>query len=559
MADINSGLYVQWALSMLLKKVMVPADYHSQVRALKQMQMDDVSGLVDSLTDFAVKSASVDYKIETRNDTLNNILEQWLDEINLEYEGKIPMGIDALAEEFFKELWKYSSFPVLRIAGWRQINGVAVPSKMFFVDSESIHAKDKDNAEDMKLINYDYYISSKMDEKHRLDRDTIFCKPYARWFDKYPVPYLIKRGIYHNWRLIQSLKNHEGKILDQVIPYLLMIQKGTEALSIQKDVNYSSEELKELINQFQTLVDEIKDTTLDSKRIKSPIRATQFDEQIKHIIPDLKTIFTPELFAQAERNILSGLGFVDIVEAVSTSRRESVLNPKGFIEDVKGGVKTFKGQILKQLIHKIKIRNMGHNKYMNNKFYICSSPVKAFMTKDFKDVIRQMYDRGRISSQTAVEIIGEVDFQTEVYRREQESKQGIEEIMYPQIIRNDEEKGIDLPNNPDIDEESIPDDKKDKTEREEYDIGKDDLVGAPYDSIKDLPLRIKNNLTPSLQRTFMRVFNKAYDIYKSDEKAFRTAWSAIKKIAKKNADGKWVKKASRLKLSEAIINKILEE
>jgi len=556
---LDEGHYLQFILSVLLRKIVVPGDYHGRVRAVKQMLIDDVSGLVDSLTDFFVTSASVDYRIETKNDSLNSILAQWLEEINIEYNGQIPMGINALAEEYFKERWKSSSFPIMKVAKWREVNGIIVPSKLFFLDGESIAAKEKDDSDKyQRLIAYDYYLSPTFDKMSKLGDNVIYSKPFARWQDQYPVPFLIKRGIYHNWRLIQSLKNHEGKILEQVIPYLLLIKKGTEGLAVQKDVNYSNEQLQGVIDQFQALMETIKETKRDTHDVKAPIRATQFDEEIKHLIPDLKTIFQVELFQQSERNILSGMGMIDITEATSNSRKESILNPKGFVEEIKKGVSDFKNHFLKQLVYQIKKKNESHNKFMNEKFYVCSSPVKAFMTNDFKELIRQMYDRGRISSQTAVELIAEIDFETEVYRREQETKREIEQKMYPVVTRNDEDKGIDNPSNPDIDEEEIPDDKKDPTEKQEYDIGKINLEGAPYSTIKQLPKSIRENMTKSLQRVFVSVFNKAYNTYNSEERAFKIAWGALKRIAKKNSEGKWVRKGSRAKLTKAILEDVLD-
>lgn len=565
---MDTGLFTNFVLSLLLKKIVVPTEYHAQVSAVKDMLNNDVSGLIDSLTDFAVDTATVEFNIETKNETFTKILRQWLEEINKDYKGKIPSGIKPLAKEYFRERWKYSSFPVLKISEWGNIDGVLVPTKMFFVDGESIHAKDKDeNDENLKVINYDYYLGTKNPEK--LERNIIFSKPFGRWFDKYPTPYLIKRGIYHNYKIIQSLKLKETQILDQIIPYLLLIKKGIAGTASQEGKIYSQPELKEVIKQFQTLMDEIKTSSAGDKQIKSPIRATNFDEEIKHLIPDLSTIFNKDLFVVAERNILSGLGFIDVVEATSTSRRESILNPKVFIEEVRAGVEDFK-QLLKDLVILIRDKNKSHKKYVNNEFYITASPIKGFMTDDFKEKIRQLYDRGRISSQTAVELIGEVDFRTEVYRREKESEQDIETKMYPPVRENREGQGIDIVGEAplgDTDEEEVPDDKKDEIERENYDIGgKDKLETAPYRTVKSLPPRVKNNLDSDLQRVFLRVFNNAYKQYHDDTRAFKVAWSVIRRIARKGKDGKWHRKRRRangkltaMRLTGAIINEAMEE
>jgi len=471
---MDTNTYLNYVLSMLLRKIVVPADYHGQVKAVRHMLKDDVSGMADSLTDFSVASACVDYSIESDNPKFTKILKKWLYIINKDYHGKVPIGIRPLAKEYFKERWKYSSFPVLKIAKWEEIDGVMLPTKMFFVDGESIYAKEKDKGQELTLLSYDYYLSSKFESRTKLGDNCIFDKPYGRWFDKYPSPYLIKRGVYHNWKIIQSIKAKEIEILDQVIPYMMLVKKGSEALATQNIKTYTDEELNKVKEQFQKLLDEVKTISSSDKPIKSPFRATNFDEDIQHIIPDLANIFKRDLFIVAEKNILAGLGFIDVVEGVSTSRRESVLNPKVFIEEVRTGVDDFK-QILKQLVLLIIDKNTQHRKYMNTEFYITSSPVKAFMTDDFKSLIRQMYDRGRISSQTAVELIGEIDFRTEIYRREKETKEGIEETMYPPIKDNREGQGIDLPGDiekpGDTDEDDIPDDKRDQIERQNYNIG----------------------------------------------------------------------------------------
>jgi len=553
MANQN-GLMLNSLFSMLLKKIIVPTEFHEQVAVVKDMLKDDMSGLVDSLTDFAVDSANVNFNIETNNANFTKVMRKWLNELNVKYRGKIPSGIKPLAKEYFKERWKYSSFPVLKIQKWEEIDGVVLPTQMYFVDGGSIYAKDKDEKNNtLSLFNYDYYLGK--DENYLLDKNAIFAKTNGRWFTKYPTPFIIKRGIYHNWKIIESLKDKQTTILDQIIPYLLLVKKGTEGLATSGvKQGYSDTELKAVIKDFQNLMNEIRSGNLDNPQIKTPIRAVNFDEDLSHIIPDMKTIFNKELFVVAERNILAGLGFIDVVEATSTSRRESILNPKVFIEEITTGVEDFK-QILKDLILMIAEKNKRHKKWINGDFYITASPIKAFMTDDFKEKIRQLYDRGRISSQTAVELIAEVDFKTEVYRRDKETKNEIETKMYPPIIKNQESQGIDIPGE-DIDEDTVSDDKK-GIEKENYDMSKkEDLEIAPYNKISDLPASIRKNLSPGLQRTFMSVFNRALRQYKDETKAFKTAWSVIKKIAKKDKSRKWVRTA---RLTKATLITCLEE
>ena len=541
----ESGFFLNSLFSLLLKKVIVPTNYHSRVTVIKTMLEDDVSGLVDSLTDFSVQTASVDFGVETDNPELTKKLKKWLDNINSPYKGLIPRGIKPLAEEYFKERWKSSSFPILKITKWDTVAGIKVPSKMFFVDGESIHAEELDaKSKSKELIGYKYYLGKGKGDP--LDKGVIITKPYGRWFDEYPNPFLIKRGVYHNWKIIQSLKKRETEILDQIIPYLFLVKKGTESLATEGIKTYSQPELKEIVAQFQDLMDNMKASSSSSadKNVKSPIRVTQFDEEIKHLIPDMKAIFEPELFVVAEKAILSGLGFIDVVEAVSTSRRESILNPKAFIEETKKGVEDFKG-ILRELVAQIIEENKSvHKKYMsdNTVFYITSSPVKGFITNDAKTQFRLLWKNGQLSNQTYCELVGEVEFKTEVSRREKEAKEGLEYTMYPHITDNKEGVAIDIVGEEPVKEDDkngrpIPNDKL--TDKDKYDIGA--LETAPYTRITQLPDNVKKKLSKEKQKDWMEIFNNAYRFYlgkfgdpkKAESLAFRTAWEQIKNVKPK--------------------------
>ena len=68
-----------------------------------------------------------------------------------------------------------------------------------------------------------------------------------------------------------------------------------------------------------------------------------------------------------------------------------------------------------------------------------------------------------------------------------------------------------------------------------------DYEEAPYKNIKELPENIKNSLTKELQEIWMKVFNEALERYKDEDIARKVAWNLIKKISKKNKNGKWVR------------------
>lgn len=538
MANDPQNLLLNHILSLMVRKIIVPSDFHGQVSAVKEMQSNDISGLVDSLTDFAVETSTVDFNIETDDDQITDLLNKWLEEINSDLRGKIPTGIKPLAKQYFMERWKYSSFPILKISKWDADpkSKLLLPARMFFLDGGSIFAQDK-NPDDagLSIDQYDYFLGKSMDTKNRLDKNVIFTRQNGRWHDKYPVPFLIKRGIYHNWRIIEAIKRNEIDILDQIIPYMLLIKKGTEKLALDKGINYDDKKLKQVIQQMEDLIKKTKNSHLDiTKEFATPVRASQFDEEIKHLIPDLSAIFHPDLFSSAEKNIIAGLGFIDVVEGETTTRRESILNPKPFIQEVNTGVDDFK-QLLKDLILLIKEKNQDQSKFVKADIEITSSPIRGFMTDKFKERIRQLYDRGRVSSQTAVELIGELDFKVEVKRREKEIKDGIEYTMAPPLLENREGVGQDFYSSPDKEPPA------DRTGIEAKNFNKasiddSELMGSPYQSVKDLPQNVKDKL-PSLKlrRKWLKIFNNAYNFYlnklndqkKAETSAFAIAWAKV--------------------------------
>lgn len=554
MSDSN---YISFILSLLLKKTHIPTEYHNQIAEVKRMLQSDSSGIIDSLLDYAISAATVNFYVETNNPAFNSLIEKWLFEIiNADYKGQVPRGITALAQEYYKERWKSSSFPVLKIVDWKEVDKYLVPSKIFFVDGESIYSEKKTDTDKIKISDYNYFLGS--DKTDKLGDTCIITKPYERWYTEYPTPYLIKRGIYLNWKIINNLKSKQIETLDQIIPYLMLVQKGTEALATTGTKKYTQKELEDVKTQLQDLMTELRDNYTDKK---VPLRVSQFDEEIKHLIPDLKSLFATDIFTQAEKNLLAGLGFVDIAEAVSSTRRESVLNPKPFIAEIRSGVDGFK-EILSELIWRINDKNVKlHPKYTALKFSITNSPIKGLSTDDFKGLVRSLYDRGLLSKETTVELIGEVEFDTEVRRRTIESKKGLDETLYPPIIVNSEEKGTDFPSEDpeEVTQENVPDDKK-GLEKKNYNMAT--IEAAPYAELKDLSDRVKNSCEITVQRIWMKTFNSVYnsntykdlDINAKDVLAAKIAWSQIRKMAKKSG-GKWTLKSKYTKASQEALQK----
>lgn len=64
----------------------------------------------------------------------------------------------------------------------------------------------------------------------------------------------------------------------------------------------------------------------------------------------------------------------------------------------------------------------------------------------------------------------------------------------------------------------------------------------PYNSLKNLPDAVKDNLPHHAQEIFKEAFNSASEQYDEEETAFKVAWSAVKNEYEKNDNDEWEKK-----------------
>ena len=523
--------------------ISVPNDYHSRCAGIQTMLDNDISGTINTILDYSINSASeANYRVECSESTLQKLLNMWLEKVNLDIKG-IPTGLQALSKEYFKERWEGSSFCILRVQDWEKITAdnvtIEVPTTMWFVNGSSIYvARPKDK--NYKLGSDKFYldVEKKIEITENIDEKIIVQKPYNRWFDQYSTPYLIRKGVYKNWLGMKTLQDKSDEVISKILPYLFLIQKGTENLFLQGDVNYSDTELKELTENFKSEV-----TKYRNQKGKIPTNAIPFDTKYEHLIPDLTNVLKEELYRQGYRSILSGLGFIDMLE-ITPSRQESRLNPKSFISEINEGVSGFKS-ILLEAIYLIEERNKNlHRKLFTDKgkLIIVNSPLKINIENFLAD-LRSGFDRGSMSIQSYQEILG-LDPTTEKERRKKELENGDEELFYPHLIQNQEATP---------DRMGIPAKPKDTTKLENQDKLKntpetknktaslEDLEIAPYD--KSNPPAFLKKYPAGAIDVFITIFNESYP--KGEDYAFPVAYTAMKRWLKKHGyvkkDGKWVK------------------
>lgn len=432
---ISQGL--SWLTTILdlfaAKSIIVPNNFREQVKVVNESLNNDVSGLVNSILDFGISAGNVDFSVESDNKTISEILNKWLKNINEDLRGQIPTGIKELAKQYYIERWKKSSFIVVRTI-WEEKDGYTLPTKIWLVDGKDVQILDDNEAKILGSEKYELILGdNKTISLPKSENERIYIqKPFESWTTSYPTPYLIKKGTYYNLESLRILVEKGNNVVAKALEYIMLLKKGDKDLAKTNNPNfvYSEEELKDVKSKFQNFSDQMR------SQAGLPLHVTNFDTDLEHIIPDFEKILQSSLFSPMERRILASLGFIEVVEGVTTSRKDSVINPKVFMSEVEAAVKDFSNLLRDIMITIIKENRKLKPKLMNSYIEVRTSPIKQFLSKDAKDFLRSQYDRGLLSKRTIVELCSDVDFDAEIERRRKETDDELDQVMFPPMIQN---------------------------------------------------------------------------------------------------------------------------
>jgi len=440
-ADFNSALWAAFLSYLYTQgKIDVPQDFRTRISAIRYVLDSDVTGVINTLLDYSINTAaSTDYTIECADDTLKALLNEWLRYVNLNING-IPTGIVEFSKEYYKERWKEGSLILARCASWKGIKigntSIKVPTVIWLVNSASIYVqRDKENFE---LGKDRFFLDQAMHKELPEKREKIVIqRPYDRWWTQYATPYIVKKGIYRNYKALEMLQEKTEEVLTKFVPYLFTITKGTVE-QFNKNIDITDEDFKNLNAGLKEKLENYK-----RQKGKTPVWTKPFDTTAEHLIPDLRNILTMELFNQGYRAILAGLGFVDVIQGITSTRKEAVLNPAPFIEEVNAGVDGFKS-LLMEIIYLIIAENkLDHRKLFNRnkKLYIANTPLKVNVQPILSD-LRQGMIYGALTIKTYQEVLG-IDPETERERMLDEWESGDRELFFPHATQNIQEKGTE--------------------------------------------------------------------------------------------------------------------
>jgi len=500
-----------------------PSGFEQQVLACRGMATNDVTGLVSTVIEFVEDAVSeVKFRIETDNPNLTKILNSWLSSINEKDSKYIETGFTAFVKQYVREKF-LSSFNIVKYK-FNKFSVLRLPTTLYLEDSSKVIALEG---------------STGLKQRYSLDGDNeiqnAFIRKDGAWYETFPVPFLIRRGVWANYTLKKKIKDETADVLKKLLWYLFLFKKGNPSTTGYKAPDYEA-----IGDDLENVLQGAKNSVATGK---TPSYLGDLDTEAEHVMPDLTKILNTTIYSQIDKDILAGLGLVDIVQSIGSTRREAILNPKPLVQKTKSMILEIEALLYDMLKEVVKINKPIHPKYFKNltKIRIIKTPLKAFWTQDFREFVRSLYDRGLLSYATTLESYG-FDLETEVARRGNESKDGLEILLYPPVTQNREGTGEDA-TDPNIEEEEkITPDKK-GIEKENF--KSTSLEDSKYKKVTDLPPRVKDHMTKDLAKTFMLVVNKALEDNSDktgkelDAIAFKKAWKVIKKIAKKGKNGKW--------------------
>jgi cation transport regulator len=543
--NYNNYLWQQIFTELLQSrlKIVVSKEFHKQVEQIDLLLSNDKTGIVSTIVEFMIQSATTNFQFESGNDTLDAILKGWTNQLNLGISQDIPTGLRPLTQQYLRERWR-SSFIALNV-NWEKKDDYYLPSEMWLTDGKSVYVDGTEN----KLGGYVYSIGKEQEKKliTNANKSILIRKPYNAWFDKYPTPYLIKKGALYHALVKNELVSRQSDVINSIIPHILAIKAGNDTFAKAGEMP-TKPELEALKEQVKEMADNYR----YSREKGGNYGAFPYDVTIENIIPDLTKILNDTIVSPSNKNLLFALGLVEL-EGFSSTRQEAILNPKVLVEEVKNAVNDW-ADLLEDVLFLILEKNKkAHPKVANSSARVVPGTVKAFMTNDMRVMLRSLFDRGTIGHQDILENTTDLDFQISFNRRKKEQGE-INDVLYPHIIQNLENdiRDIDpLKNNSPEQKKSEKDisaslEDADTKEIENYlNLGRNmEYLQAPYENVDQLPDAVKNHLPIPAQLIFLRVVNQALKDGKSESDAFRLAWGVVKKTFRppQGNEKKWQKK-----------------
>lgn len=533
MPDISSDYYFKSVISKLFNpgnQIKVAKDFHKQMVQIGELLSNDYTGIVATILEFMISTGSVPMNFVTDNQNLTVRLNDWANkELNAGISKDIPRGLKALTSQYMRERYT-SSFIILNI-GWAKMkDGLILPNKMWFTDGAAVTVEDKSG-----ILTQKKYFIDDTEIVDSIKKSVLIRKPFNSWYDAYPTPYLVKKGVLYNSLLKKSLIQSQSSVIEEMVPYILALRAGDATLMA-----------KNAMGDIDKQLSGVKESLKEAKRNKKyqgdsgdMILKGRYDLKVEHLIPDLTKLFNDSVVKPVNNDLLCGLGLVEL-QGFSSDRQEAILNPKVMVEEIFNavvGVKELYDEVKELIIEK---NSSLHPKHMGTDIRIVPGVVKAFLTDNMRRLIKDHVNTGILSIEDAFEGLPQgFDFEISKKRREHEADNGDEDLFFPRVVLNqDSNTKNDTPLSRAPSPNEVPKKKKViKNKFEDEEAG--EYLEAPYTK-ENYPTQLKN-LPVGARNLWIRVFNAVYEETKDENQARQAAWKQVKDKYNKVGD-KWVKK-----------------
>lgn len=448
------------------KELTTETGFYNQVQESYRIWQRGGDNLVSSVLDMYVSSAT-NYGAIIHSDKkvgkeLTDIFKYWKEYV-VNSGMQLPTGLDSVYKEWIIEsfgsrlcilyvVWDEVEVPigsgkmyvmpvkmyVPNAYGIKVIGGDLLGDKKYYFRTKEEMSRSYSSTKDDYEGNYEEQFKNQdkqnnNDSKLPLNKDhSIYVRAIGtRSYENYPIPFLFHRGTAQLIKVKEALRKSDYRTAIGIINDILMIKKGSDELT-KLGITYGEKELTAL-----------KDL-LRERLGTSQAFLTTYDTDMSHVQPDTASLLSRDKYFEVDKDILASLGLINI--RIEGERRESELNYKGFMLETQSIMKEFKDIMEKDLYMEFVKRNKDTHPELFKEFsrllYIYK-PINIWITDEGKRLIKNWYNSGLISKRDALETTTDLDYNIEKIERQAETSAGDDEIMYPPIVQNQEEKGLD--------------------------------------------------------------------------------------------------------------------
>lgn len=460
------------ALTGVATDLETPADYLTQVAKAREIwpAYGAQTGkypdpIVSAVMDMYVYAAvSFGYEILLKDAPVDSdakkVLDHWYLTVNKD-DPMLTTGMDAVRKQLHRGRWCDGGV----VIGWdaptglKTFDGIAykAPAKVLVYPRTMFEVKAGNEFGDMELIlktdisDFTDLPSEEidLDEKRKLQQGMLEQKRYQvvdrnrqESAQKYPVPFLIERGLHAIASRIRAMQRGDYETVSRILRAVLLITQGSD--------KWLEQEIWQPADAVPDLAAIVSQVTTADKGYAQVVGAPDSTE-MTWVTPDLEGLLADGKFTHDDYERMSALGVMEIVN--TGQRRSFVLNPKPMIMEIWDAMRADKRFMEDTLFSRMVEWNPG----MFSSLPIFSQkPVSIFFSPEQFKLLEKMYEWGLTTfAQTLEHGFRGADMEATIEGHKYEKASGFDKIIQPRTTF--QQSVEDNRNNGDDDEETEDD------------------------------------------------------------------------------------------------------